>query len=84
MGIKTLNANELKTKLDAGENILLIDCRETAEWLPMSDHQGIRRGVALLEMRTEQQANTAPQLGDFPVSYLPSPQLAHSFRRLVR
>ena len=32
MTIKSMNAVELKAKLDAGENILLVDCRETDEW----------------------------------------------------
>lgn len=30
--IKHMTVEELKTKLDAGENIKLIDCREQEEW----------------------------------------------------
>jgi len=32
MTIKSINAVELRTKLEAGEELLLIDCRETDEW----------------------------------------------------
>ena len=30
--IKEINSEELKAKLDKGENIILIDCREQSEW----------------------------------------------------
>jgi len=30
--IKSMNAKELKAKLDAGEKIVLVDCREQEEW----------------------------------------------------
>ena len=30
--IKSINAEELKTKLDKSEEIILIDCREQGEW----------------------------------------------------
>ena len=32
MDVKLITAPELKEKLDKGENILLIDCREAEEW----------------------------------------------------
>lgn len=30
--IKSINAKELKDKLDNGEELILVDCREQAEW----------------------------------------------------
>jgi rhodanese-related sulfurtransferase len=30
--IKSINAEELKAKLDAGEELILVDCREQEEW----------------------------------------------------
>lgn len=30
--IKEMDSKELKAKLDAGENIILVDCREQDEW----------------------------------------------------
>ncbi|MCO4793168.1 MAG: rhodanese-like domain-containing protein [Bacteriovoracaceae bacterium] len=30
--IKSINASELKAKLDAGDKIILVDCREQEEW----------------------------------------------------
>jgi rhodanese-related sulfurtransferase len=30
--IKSMNVNDLKTKLDNDENVVLIDCREQGEW----------------------------------------------------
>lgn len=30
--IKSINADELKAKLDAGEELILVDCREQEEW----------------------------------------------------
>ncbi|MBT3585358.1 MAG: rhodanese-like domain-containing protein [Halobacteriovoraceae bacterium] len=30
--IKSIDSNELKTKLDKGEDVVLIDCREQGEW----------------------------------------------------
>jgi len=32
MSIKTLDSKGLKEKLDKGENIILVDCREQDEW----------------------------------------------------